>query len=100
MNTWWAFIPILMIIFFIPGLAPAPTKCQLATAWSATTFDQNECLEPAEKALRKTGYYKNFSVAGQSVFGANEENEQASIRCLPRVCSKAFSSIKAPSANN
>ena len=37
----------------------------------------------AEKALRKTGYYKNFSVVGQSVFGANEEDEQASARCIP-----------------
>ena len=51
------------------GAVSAQTKCKLATAWSATSFDEKECLEHAEKALRKTGYYKNFSITGQSVFG-------------------------------
>lgn len=32
--------------------------------------------------MRKTGYYRNFSVTNQSIFGANEEDEQASARCI------------------
>ncbi|MBI5586647.1 MAG: hypothetical protein HY892_22790 [Deltaproteobacteria bacterium] len=66
-----------------PVTVPAQTKCNLSHAWSATTYDEKECLEHAEHALRKTGYYKNFSATKQSVFGYNEDNEHASIRCLP-----------------
>jgi hypothetical protein len=66
-----------------PSTVPAQTKCNLSHAWSDTTYNEKECLEHAEHALRKTGYYKNFSATKQSVFGYNEENEHASIRCLP-----------------
>ena len=75
-------VSLLALSLWVPASLSAQTKCKLATSWSATSFDEKECLEHAEKALRKTGYYKNFSVAGQSVFGANEEDEQASARCI------------------
>jgi hypothetical protein len=74
---------LLAVSLWLPAALPAQPKCKLSTTWSATSFDEKECLEHAEKALRKTGYYKNFSIAGQSVFGANEEDEQASARCIP-----------------
>jgi hypothetical protein len=74
---------LLVLSWWIPAPVLAQTKCKLATAWTATSFDEKECLEYAEKALRKTGYYKNFSVTGQSVFGYNEEDEHASARCIP-----------------
>ena len=74
---------LLALSLWVPAAAPAQTKCKLATSWSATSFDEKECLEYAEKALRKTGYYKNFSVVGQSLFGTNEEDEHASARCIP-----------------
>ena len=72
-----------MAVLLWPVPVPAQTKCSLSHAWSATTFEEKECLEHAENALRKTGYYKNFSSSKQSVFGYNEENEHASIRCIP-----------------
>jgi len=74
---------LLVLSLWVPAAVSAQTKCKLSTAWSATSFDEKECLEHAEKALRKTGYYKNFSIAGQSVFGYNEEDEQATARCIP-----------------
>lgn len=74
---------LLVLSLWVPTVALAQSKCKLATAWSATSFDEKECLEHAEKALRKTGYYKNFSIAGQSVFGYNEEDTHASARCIP-----------------
>ncbi len=73
---------LLALSLWVPAAVSAQTKCKLATAWSATSFDEKECLEHAEKALRKTGYYKNFSVTSQSIFGANEEDEQATARCV------------------
>ena len=76
-------VSLLVLALWFPAALPAQSKCKLSTAWSATSFDEKECLEHSEKALRKTGYYKNFSVVGQSVFGANEEDEQASARCIP-----------------
>ena len=73
---------LLALSLWLPSAPTAQPKCKLATTWSATSFDEKECLEHAEKALRQTGYYKNFSVANQSIFGANEEDEQASARCI------------------
>jgi hypothetical protein len=73
---------LLAVSLWLPAALPAQTKCKLSTAWSATSFDEKECLEHAEKAMRKTGYYKNFSITGQSVFGYNEEDEHASVRCI------------------
>ncbi len=75
-------VSLLALCLWIPTAVQAQSRCKLATAWSATSFDEKECLEHAEKALRKTGYYKNFSVVNQSIFGANEEDEQASARCI------------------
>jgi len=76
-------VSLLALSLWVPASLSAQTKCKLATSWSATSFDEKECLEHAEKTLRKTGYYKNFSVAGQSVFGYNEEDEHATARCIP-----------------
>jgi hypothetical protein len=76
------FASLLALSLWLPTALTAQTKCKLSTAWSATSFDEKECLEHAEKALRKTGYYKNFSVSGQSVFGYNEEDEHATARCI------------------
>lgn len=76
-------VSLVVLSLWVPAAAPAQSRCKMSTAWSATSFDEKECLEHAEKALRKTGYYKNFSIAGQSVFGYNEEDEHATARCIP-----------------
>jgi len=74
---------LLVLSLWLPAVLTAQTRCKLATTWSATSFNEKECLEHAEQALRQTGYYKNFSITGQSVFGYNEEDEHATARCIP-----------------
>lgn len=38
-----------VLLLWVPGTVQAQTKCKLATAWSATSFDEKECLSMPRK---------------------------------------------------
>ncbi|MEI7805194.1 MAG: hypothetical protein WCI56_07685 [Hyphomicrobiales bacterium] len=70
------------------GILTLILTCQTALAgpsmssnWSATTLEQKECMQRAERVVRDAGLSRNFDIVGQSVFG-QVDAYTAVVRCV------------------
>ena len=52
----------------------------MSTRWSSTTLSKEECLQRAERAVRNSGFTKNFETVNTTVFGERGAYTSA-VRC-------------------
>jgi hypothetical protein len=53
----------------------------MVTNWTATTLNQKQCMQRAERVMRDAGLGKNLDIVGQSVFG-QDGGYTSVMRCI------------------